>query len=93
MGRRQWRSRYNKHKSIGNKKKHKNNSNNDNTAIQNTNTNRSIMEGMSARSLKTLEEHEGASGGVAVHWRSTGEFGAGSAHISRRGGTRADTLS
>ena len=39
------------------------------------------MEGMPARSLKTLEEHEGASGGVAVHRRSMEEFGVGSAYI------------
>ena len=30
------------------------------------------MEGMSARSLRALEEHEGASGGVSEHWRSLG---------------------
>ena len=52
-----------------------------------------IMEGMSARSLKTLEEFEGASGGLPVHWRSMEEFGFGSAHISRRGESRAVTLS
>ena len=51
------------------------------------------MEGMSARSLRALEEHEGASGGVSEHWRSMEEFGAGSAYISRRGQTRAETLS
>ena len=43
---------------------------------------RGIMEGMSARSLRALEEHEGASGGVSEHWRSMEEFGAGFAYIS-----------
>ena len=51
------------------------------------------MEGMSARSLRVFEEHEGASNGVFEHWRSMEEFGAGSAHLYRRGGTRAETLS
>ena len=51
------------------------------------------MEGMSARSLRALEEHEGASGGVPEHWRSMEEFGVGSAYISRRGEIRAETLS
>ena len=51
------------------------------------------MEGMSARSLRALEEHEGASGGVSEHWRSMGEFGAGSAYIPRCGEIREETLS
>ena len=51
------------------------------------------MEGMSARSLRAFEEHEGASGGISEHWRSMEEFGAGSAYISRRGENRAQTLS
>ena len=53
----------------------------------------SIIECIPARSLRALEEHEGASAGVVVHWRSMEEFGIGSAHIARRGETRADTLS
>ena len=51
------------------------------------------MEGMSARSLKALEEPEGASGGVSEHWRSMEEFGVGSAYISRRGKIGPETLS
>ena len=43
------------------------------------------MEGMSARSLRALEEHEGASGGVPEHWRSMEEFG-------QRGETRGEIL-
>ena len=35
------------------------------------------MDGMSARSLRALEEHEGASGGASEHWSSMEEFGAG----------------
>ena len=50
------------------------------------------MEGMSARSLRALEEHEGASGGVSEYWRSMEEFGAGSAYISGCGEIRAETL-
>ena len=48
---------------------------------------------MSARSLSGVEEPEGASGGVAEHWRSMEELGGGFAHISRRGEIPADTLS
>ena len=51
------------------------------------------MEGTSARSLRTLEEHESASGGVSEHWRSMEEFGVGFVYISRRGEIRAETLS
>ena len=51
------------------------------------------MEGMSARSLRALEEHDGASGGVPEHWRSMEEFGAGCVYISRREEIRAETLS
>ena len=51
------------------------------------------MEGMSARSLRALEEHEGGSGGVSEHWRSMGEFDVGSAYIARPGEIRAETLS
>ena len=52
----------------------------------------SIMEGMSARSLRAFEQHGGASGGVSEHWRSMEEFWVGSAYISRRGEIRAETL-
>ena len=51
------------------------------------------MEGMSTWSLRALEEHEGASGGVSEHWRSMEKFGAGFAYISRRGEVRAENLS
>ena len=53
----------------------------------------SIMEGMSARSPRALEVHEGGFGGVSQHWRSMEEFGAGLAYISRRGEARDENLS